>query len=147
MPSSFFSKGDTLQFATMHCVVHKLMQWQQKEGVSCVVTAALALSNAEINNCMFCWLQHGVGVEFVRVLPETHAPILTNVFSECAPNDDVVSNQCNYPPHSHSQLYPSSPCWAPKCRRHTPFARGRGIYSYKVWYAHTTQKNVANITT
>ncbi|KAJ4441804.1 hypothetical protein ANN_11662 [Periplaneta americana] len=33
--------------------------------------------------------KHGVGVEFVRVLPETHAPTLANVFSECAPNDDV----------------------------------------------------------
>ena len=45
---------------------------------------------------VFCWLQHGVGVEFVRVLPETHAPSLTNVFSECAPNDDVVSNHNNF---------------------------------------------------
>ncbi|XP_069698127.1 phospholipid transfer protein C2CD2L isoform X5 [Periplaneta americana] len=34
--------------------------------------------------------EHGVGVEFVRVLPETHAPTLANVFSECAPNDDVT---------------------------------------------------------
>lgn len=45
---------------------------------------------------VFCWLQHGVGVEFVRVLPETHAPSLTNVFSECAPNDDVVSSHSNF---------------------------------------------------
>ena len=37
-----------------------------------------------------------MGVEFVRVLPETHAPSLTNVFSECAPNDDVVSNHNNF---------------------------------------------------
>lgn len=35
--------------------------------------------------------QHGVGVEFIRVLPETPPPSVTNVFCECAPNDDVVS--------------------------------------------------------
>nr|CAD7427645.1 unnamed protein product [Timema monikensis] len=32
---------------------------------------------------------HGVGVEFIRILPETHTPQLTNLFCECAPNDDV----------------------------------------------------------
>lgn len=40
-------------------------------------------------------LQHGVGVEFVRVLGETQSPSLTNVFCECAPNDDVVSKILN----------------------------------------------------
>lgn len=35
--------------------------------------------------------QHGVGVEFVRVLGETQTPALSNMFCECAPNDDVVS--------------------------------------------------------
>nr|CAD7439494.1 unnamed protein product [Timema bartmani] len=34
---------------------------------------------------------HGVGVEFIRILPETHTPQLTNLFCECAPNDDVVN--------------------------------------------------------
>ncbi|XP_075213106.1 uncharacterized protein LOC142319565 isoform X4 [Lycorma delicatula] len=34
--------------------------------------------------------EHGVGVEFVRVLGETQSPSLTNVFCECAPNDDVT---------------------------------------------------------
>ncbi|XP_014283116.1 uncharacterized protein [Halyomorpha halys] len=34
--------------------------------------------------------EHGVGVEFVRVLPETPAPSVSNVFCECAPNDDVT---------------------------------------------------------
>ncbi|CAB3363244.1 Hypothetical predicted protein [Cloeon dipterum] len=34
--------------------------------------------------------EHGVGVEFVRVLPESHAPSLSSVFSECASNDDVT---------------------------------------------------------
>ncbi|XP_023723493.1 phospholipid transfer protein C2CD2L isoform X4 [Cryptotermes secundus] len=55
-----------------------------------------------VNEILNAWMQslndftkqsvaeHGVGVEFVRVLPETHAPYLTNVFSECAPNDDVT---------------------------------------------------------
>ncbi|CAH1389003.1 unnamed protein product [Nezara viridula] len=34
--------------------------------------------------------EHGVGVEFVRVLPETPPPSVSNVFCECAPNDDVT---------------------------------------------------------
>ena len=34
--------------------------------------------------------QHGVGVEFVRVLPETHPPNLSNIFCECDSKDDVV---------------------------------------------------------
>lgn len=40
--------------------------------------------------------QHGVGVEFVRVLGETQTPALSNIFCECAPNDDVVSLAQNY---------------------------------------------------
>ncbi|XP_071450245.1 uncharacterized protein [Hetaerina americana] len=55
-----------------------------------------------VNDLVGAWIQslneatrksvteHGVGVEFVRVLPETHPPSLTNVFSDCAPNDDVT---------------------------------------------------------
>nr|CAD7194268.1 unnamed protein product [Timema douglasi] len=35
--------------------------------------------------------EHGVGVEFIRILPETHTPQLTNLFCECAPNDDVLA--------------------------------------------------------
>lgn len=38
-------------------------------------------------------LQHGVGVEFVRVLPETHPPTLSNIFCECDSKDDVVGNR------------------------------------------------------
>ncbi|KAG7209895.1 hypothetical protein KM043_011496 [Ampulex compressa] len=34
--------------------------------------------------------EHGVGVEFVRVLPETHPPNLSNVFCECDSKDDVT---------------------------------------------------------
>lgn len=37
--------------------------------------------------------QHGVGVEFVRVLPETNPPVLSNIFCECDSKDDVVSAQ------------------------------------------------------
>lgn len=40
--------------------------------------------------------QHGVGVEFVRVLGETQTPALSNMFCECAPNDDVVSLAQHY---------------------------------------------------
>ncbi|XP_054285155.1 uncharacterized protein LOC129001748 isoform X10 [Macrosteles quadrilineatus] len=34
--------------------------------------------------------EHGVGVEFVRVLGETQTPVLSNMFCECASNDDVT---------------------------------------------------------
>ncbi|CAB0005352.1 unnamed protein product [Nesidiocoris tenuis] len=55
-----------------------------------------------VNEALAIWLQslneftkksvaeHGVGVEFVRVLPETSVPSINNVFCECAPNDDVT---------------------------------------------------------
>lgn len=48
-----------------------------------------------IPNCSSLF-QHGVGVEFVRVLGETQTPALSNMFCECAPNDDVVSLAQNY---------------------------------------------------
>ncbi|XP_043260559.1 uncharacterized protein LOC122402095 isoform X2 [Colletes gigas] len=34
--------------------------------------------------------EHGVGVEFVRVLPETYPPNLSNIFCECDSKDDVA---------------------------------------------------------
>ncbi|KYM96814.1 C2 domain-containing protein 2 [Cyphomyrmex costatus] len=34
--------------------------------------------------------EHGVGVEFVRVLPETYPPTLSNIFCECDSKDDVT---------------------------------------------------------
>lgn len=42
---------------------------------------------SQLDICMF---QHGVGVEFVRVLPETYPPTLSNIFCECDSKDDVV---------------------------------------------------------
>ncbi|XP_049775583.1 phospholipid transfer protein C2CD2L isoform X1 [Schistocerca cancellata] len=43
--------------------------------------------------------EHGVGVEFVRILPETHAPTLANVFCECDSKDDVtVTCDCEATP-------------------------------------------------
>ncbi|CAG5101209.1 Protein of unknown function [Cotesia congregata] len=35
-------------------------------------------------------LAHGVGVEFVRVLPETQSPSFSNIFCECDSRDDVT---------------------------------------------------------
>lgn len=35
--------------------------------------------------------QHGVGVEFVRFLPETHTPVLSNVFCELGVCENIVS--------------------------------------------------------
>ncbi|XP_046675389.1 uncharacterized protein LOC124364163 isoform X17 [Homalodisca vitripennis] len=55
-----------------------------------------------VNELLSVWIQslndftkksvdeHGVGAEFVRVLGETQTPVLSNVFCECAPNDDVT---------------------------------------------------------
>ncbi|XP_051166433.1 uncharacterized protein LOC127284799 isoform X4 [Leptopilina boulardi] len=34
--------------------------------------------------------EHGIGVEFVKVLPETHPPVLSNIFCECDSKDDVT---------------------------------------------------------
>lgn len=48
------------------------------------------LLNCDRNNFVFD-LQAGVGVEFVRILPETHAPTLTNIFAERDSRDDIVS--------------------------------------------------------
>lgn len=43
--------------------------------------------------------EHGIGVEFVRVLPETHPPILSNIFCECDSKDDVtVTCDCEATP-------------------------------------------------
>lgn len=39
----------------------------------------------------FVVFQHGVGVEFVRFLPETHPPVLSNVFCELGVCENVVS--------------------------------------------------------
>lgn len=35
--------------------------------------------------------QHGVGVEFVRFLPENHAPTLSNIFCELGVCENIVS--------------------------------------------------------
>ncbi|XP_065202637.1 uncharacterized protein LOC135832992 isoform X2 [Planococcus citri] len=43
--------------------------------------------------------EHGVGVELIRMLPETHPPSLNNIFCECAPNDDVtITCDCEVTP-------------------------------------------------
>ncbi|XP_043280643.1 uncharacterized protein [Venturia canescens] len=43
--------------------------------------------------------EHGVGVEFVRVLPETHPPVLSNIFCECdSKNDVTITCDCEATP-------------------------------------------------
>jgi len=39
------------------------------------------------------YFQQGIGVELIRILPETHPPTVTNVFAEADSKDDVVSCQ------------------------------------------------------
>lgn len=43
-----------------------------------------------------------MGVEFVRVLPETHPPNLSNIFCECDSKDDVVRIRRIDPPFDPS---------------------------------------------
>ncbi|XP_015112205.1 uncharacterized protein LOC107037902 isoform X3 [Diachasma alloeum] len=43
--------------------------------------------------------EHGVGVEFVRVLPETQSPSLSNIFCECdSKNDVTITCDCEATP-------------------------------------------------
>ncbi|XP_011689259.1 PREDICTED: uncharacterized protein LOC105450868 isoform X2 [Wasmannia auropunctata] len=43
--------------------------------------------------------EHGVGVEFVRVLPETYPPTLSNIFCECdSKNDVTITCDCEATP-------------------------------------------------
>lgn len=44
----------------------------------------------------FVFFQQGIGVELVRILPETHPPTVTNIFAEADSKDDVVGNKVKY---------------------------------------------------
>lgn len=46
------------------------------------------------NRNVILLFQHGVGVEFVRFLPETNPPTMTNVFCELGAYENVVSTRC-----------------------------------------------------
>uniref|UniRef100_A0A0K8SUS5 C2 domain-containing protein 2 n=2 Tax=Lygus hesperus TaxID=30085 RepID=A0A0K8SUS5_LYGHE len=69
--------------------VNDLFSWLYSDLV--VVNEALAVWIASLNEfTKKSVAEHGVGVEFVRVLPESSTPSITNVFCECASNDDVT---------------------------------------------------------
>ncbi|XP_034244281.1 uncharacterized protein LOC117646972 isoform X4 [Thrips palmi] len=75
------------------------------------VFAWLHLDPVTLNELLGVWVQSlnestrksvaeaGVGVEFVRILPETHAPTLTNIFAECDSRDDItITCDCDATP-------------------------------------------------
>lgn len=69
--------------------VNDVFQWLYNDMV--IVNELLNVWIQSLNAfCKKSVAEEGIGVEFVRILPETHPPSLTNVFSECATNDDVT---------------------------------------------------------
>ncbi|XP_059484473.1 uncharacterized protein LOC132201927 isoform X2 [Neocloeon triangulifer] len=82
-PQATGPDGDSVRW------VNRVFQW-----LYCDLTAVQEVINTWILNLneftKKSVTEHGVGVEFVRVLPESHSPTLSSVFSECAPNEDVT---------------------------------------------------------
>lgn len=69
--------------------VNELIVWLHSDLV--ILNELLALWVASLNDFTAGSVdEHGVGVEFVRVLPETHPPTLSNIFCECDSKDDVT---------------------------------------------------------
>lgn len=44
-----------------------------------------------VTRVFYVMFQHGVGVEFIRFLPETHPPALSNIFCELGVCENIVS--------------------------------------------------------
>ncbi|KAI4488870.1 hypothetical protein M0804_004368 [Polistes exclamans] len=69
--------------------VNELIVWLHSDLV--ILNELLAIWVASLNDFTAGSVdEHGVGVEFVRVLPETHPPTLSNIFCECDSKDDVT---------------------------------------------------------
>ncbi|KAK2586822.1 hypothetical protein KPH14_011842 [Odynerus spinipes] len=69
--------------------VNELIVWLHSDLV--ILNELLTLWVASLNDFTAGSVdEHGVGVEFVRVLPETHPPTLSNIFCECDSKDDVT---------------------------------------------------------
>ncbi|XP_015608606.1 uncharacterized protein LOC107274231 isoform X3 [Cephus cinctus] len=69
--------------------VNELIVWLYSDLV--ILNELLATWVASLNDFTASSVEeHGVGVEFVRVLPETHSPNLSNIFCECDSKDDVT---------------------------------------------------------
>ncbi|XP_067003359.2 phospholipid transfer protein C2CD2L isoform X3 [Anabrus simplex] len=69
--------------------VNEVFYWLYTDLV--IVNEILGVWIQALNEyCKKSVTEHGVGVEFVRILPETHTPTLSNVFCECDSKDDVT---------------------------------------------------------
>ncbi|GJQ67752.1 hypothetical protein Trydic_g16555 [Trypoxylus dichotomus] len=69
--------------------VNDVFQWLYNDLV--IVNEILQVWIQTLNEyCKKSDVEQGVGIEFVRILPETHPPTLTNLFCECDTRDDVT---------------------------------------------------------
>ncbi|XP_023310144.1 phospholipid transfer protein C2CD2L isoform X3 [Anoplophora glabripennis] len=69
--------------------VNDVLQWLYNDFV--IVNELLAVWIAALNEyTKKSVAEQGIGVELVRILPETHSPTLTNIFAEADSKDDVT---------------------------------------------------------
>ncbi|XP_044576428.1 uncharacterized protein LOC123259791 isoform X6 [Cotesia glomerata] len=69
--------------------VNELVIWLHSDLV--ILNELLAVWVTSLNDFVAGSVdEHGVGVEFVRVLPETQSPSFSNIFCECDSRDDVT---------------------------------------------------------
>ncbi|XP_067208276.1 uncharacterized protein [Linepithema humile] len=78
--------------------VNELIVWLHHDLV--ILNELLAVWVASLNDFTASSTdEHGVGVEFVRVLPETNPPVLSNIFCECdSKNDVTITCDCEATP-------------------------------------------------
>lgn len=60
-------------------------------GTPCLSSRQHVKVKQRQDKLIFLLFQHGVGVEVIRLLPETHPTTISNVFCECDHRDDIVS--------------------------------------------------------
>ncbi|KAK0173962.1 hypothetical protein PV328_007093 [Microctonus aethiopoides] len=85
--------------------VNELIVWLHSDLV--ILNELLAIWVASLNDFVASSVdEHGVGVEFVRVLPETQSPIFSNIFCECDSKDDVtITCDCEATPALQSKAF------------------------------------------
>ncbi|XP_034944691.1 uncharacterized protein [Chelonus insularis] len=78
--------------------VNELVIWLYSDMV--ILNELLAVWVVSLNDFVASSVdEHGVGVEFVRVLPETQPPNLSNIFCECdSKNDVTITCDCEATP-------------------------------------------------
>ncbi|XP_019770753.2 uncharacterized protein LOC109544832 isoform X2 [Dendroctonus ponderosae] len=68
--------------------VNDVFQWLYNDFV--IVNELLQVWIQALNNYTKKSVSEGIGVELVRILPETHPPTVTNIFAEADSKDDVT---------------------------------------------------------